>query len=335
MIPHVLAISLWEPIARNWAAIAIGLTCASLGLWFALVLAKYVRISLNLFTDTPPPLSMGPLDFERVLGEEVSFRGFDGASLRGMWVWAERPVGTVVFCHEYGSDMFSFARYCRPLMEAGFNIFTFDFRGHGDSSCPGGYKPLQWPSDKEVGDLLGALAHVAGRLGDESRGKRVGLFGISRGGAAAILAAAADENVKAILCDGAFSTDAVCIGMMKRWAHIFARVKLAYENHPEFFWKMMYWFLRQRAQSRMGCRYPSVRKALRNMAARPILFIHGERDSYIRVDQTCLLHQAAGEPKSIWIVPEAKHNQSVVVAPAEYARRTAAFFQKYLTDEET
>jgi hypothetical protein len=35
----------------------------------------------------------------------------------------------------------------------------------------------------------------------------------------------------------------------------------------------------------------------------------------------------------MWIVPKAKHNQSVIVAPDQYARRTVAFFCKYLAGE--
>ncbi|NQU76107.1 MAG: alpha/beta fold hydrolase [Planctomycetes bacterium] len=325
-----LLATLWQSIGENWAVITIAATCLSLLLWVTLVMNKYVHICLNLFVDTPPPLAMGLQDFDRIAGEEVRFRSFDGVSLRGMWLWANEPVGTVVFCHEFDSDMYSCARYTSALMEAGFNIFTFDFRGHGESSKAGRYKPLQWPSDQDLGDLLGATAYAANRLTAETQPSRIGLFGISRGGAAAILAGASDENVAALLCDGAFSTDAVCISMMKRWACIFARIRLAYENHPEWFWKVLLWLLLRRAQRKMGCRYPSVRKALREMAPRPIMFVHGQKDSYVQVEQTQMLHTLAPAPKYMWIVPGAKHNQSVVVAPEDYARRTVAFFQKYL-----
>ncbi len=65
-----------------------------------------------------------------------------------------------------------------------------------------------------------------------------------------------------------------------------------------------------------------------------MLFIHGRRDSYIREDQTRLLYAQAPSPKYLWLVAEAKHNQSVVVAPGEYAARTTAFFRKHLADEQ-
>ena len=323
-------------IARNWAAVAIALTCLSLGAFVAWLLTKYVRICLNIFVDTPPPLSMGPVDFQRLHGEEVRFRSFDGTSLRGMHLYtANRPAckGTIVFCHEYGSDMYSCARYIRPLAEAGFDIFTFDFRGHGESSKNAGYKPLQWPSDKELEDVLGACAHVESTLLAEGKPAQIGVFGISRGAGAAILAAGSDPNIKAIVCDGAFSTETTIVALMKRWAHIFARVKLVYENHPDAFWRFLAWLLMRCAQPKLGCKYPSVRRALGDMQPRPILFIHGQRDSYIREEQTRILYAAAPSPRYLWIVPAAKHNQSVIVEPKQYAQRTIAFFRKHLADE--
>ncbi len=322
--------SWWDLIASNWAALTIGATCLSLLVWVSLVLDKYVRISLNIFTDTPPPLSLGLLDFDRISGHEVRLRAFDGTSLRGMWLRVPRPKGTIIFCHEFGSDMYSCARYTRALSQAGFDIFSFDFRGHGESSCRPKYRPLQWSSDKEVGDVLGAIAHVHQELSARGSTGPVGLFGISRGGAAAILAAARDSTIGAILADSAFSTDSVCTSLMKRWAKIFARVRLVYENHPPAFWRLMYFLMRCRAQRKMGCRYPSVFNALREMSPRPIMFIHGEQDSYVPSQQTLLLHQEAPSPKYLWIVPHAKHNQSVAVVPEEYAQRTVAFFERHL-----
>lgn len=335
-LPGLLAASLDEWVGRNWAALAIALTCLSLVVFCVLLLAKYVRICLNIFCDTPPPLSMAPLDFIPLKGEEVRFRSFDGTSLRGMHLYAHRGLGykgTIVFCHEYGADMYSCARYARPLVEAGFDVFTFDFRGHGESSKSSAYKPLQWPSDKELEDVLGACAYVESTLAADGKPTQIGLFGISRGAGAGLLAASSDPDIKAIICDGAFSTETTLVALMKRWASIFARVRLVYENHPEGFWHFLLWLMMRFAQPKLGCKYPSVRKALVEMQPRPIFFIHGQRDSYIREDQTRLLHALAPSPRYLWIVENAKHNQSVIVQPPQYAARTIAFFRKHLAGE--
>ncbi len=113
-------------------------------------------------------------------------------------------------------------------------MFTFDFRGHGQSSLGGRYRPLQWPTNKELEDVLGACAYVENQLLADGRTPEIGLFGVSRGAGAALLAAASNPNVKAVICDGVFSTRTTLIWLMKRWAYIFARVKLVYENHPDW-----------------------------------------------------------------------------------------------------
>ena len=331
----LLAEDFW--LFRHWAAIAITLTCLSLAAFLVLWMGRYIRICLNIFVDTPPPVLGWAADFPHVEGEEVRFRSFDGTSLRGMHLNAPNRaacLGAIIFCHEYGSDMYSCARYARPLVEAGFDVFTFDFRAHGQSSNPGRYRPLQWPSDKDMEDVLGACAYVESLLAAEARPVEVGLFGISRGGGAALLAAATDPFVKAIVCDGAFNTQTTLVALMRRWASIFARVKLVYENHSETFWRSMLWLILHLAQPKMGCRYLSVQRALREMKPRPVLFIHGEKDSYIRVDQAQLLHEAAPSPKYLWIVPGAKHNQAVYLAPRQYAARTIAFFRRHLAGEQ-
>ncbi|MFP4353875.1 MAG: alpha/beta hydrolase [Phycisphaerae bacterium] len=327
-------LGLW--IGRNWAFMAIALTCFSLLLFVCLLLAKYIRICLNIFVDTPPPLSMGPADFKPIYGEEVRLRSFDGVSLRGMWLRnANRAAyqGTVVFCHEFGSDMYSCVRYSRPLIDAGYDVFTFDYRAHGQSSKGRNYHPLQWPSDREMEDTLGACAYVESVLASEGKPTDIGVFGISRGAGAAILAAASDLNIKAIVTDGAFSTERTLMALMKRWASIFARVRLVYRNHPDSFWRFLVWLLMRFAQPKLRRRFPSVQKALAEMQPRPIFFIHGQKDSYIRVDQTQILYDEAPAPKYLWVVPDAKHNQSVILRPDEYAARTIAFFGRHLAGQ--
>lgn len=331
-----LAFIVWQDVARHWAALAISFTLISLLIFLVLLLGKYVRISLQIFSDTPLPLSMGPVDFTPLHGQIVRFRSFDGTSLRGIHLdrTGQGPYkGSIVFCHEFGSDMHSCARYARPLIEAGFDVFAFDYRSHGESSSGGGYRPLQWPSDKELEDTLGACAYLESYLAGEGKPMEIGLFGISRGAGAGILAASSDLNIKAVVCDGAFSTETTLVTLMKRWVHIFARVKLVYENHPEAFWHFMVWLLMRFAQPKLSRKFPSVRKALRDMQPRPIFFVHGQRDSYVLEDQTRLLYETAPSPKYLWIVEGAKHNQSVIVEPDLYATRIVAFFRKHLSGE--
>ncbi|HOB74944.1 MAG TPA: alpha/beta fold hydrolase [Phycisphaerae bacterium] len=325
----------WHYITLNWALVSIVGTLTFLFVTCWLILRKYVKIMFNIIRDTPPPLAMGPRDFERIEGERVMFRAFDNLNLCGMFLSGAhggKPKGMVVFSHEFSSDMYSCARYCRPLLEAGYDVFSFDYRGHGESSCEPGYQPRQWPTEREVNDILGAIAYVEDWLERHGRPVEIGIFGISRGAGAAILAAQNNPAVKALIVDGAFSSDTTLEYLMKRWAYIFAKVRFVYENHPPQFWRFLRWLLFCECRKKLNCTFPSVWKALRRMdKSKAILFIHGARDSYIPVEQSQMLYDLAPvKHKSLWIVPGAKHNQSVVTRPEYYASRTVAFFDEYL-----
>ena len=40
--------------------------------------------------------------------------------------------------------------------------------------------------------------------------------------------------------------------------------------------------------------------------------------------------KAAGEPKTLWEIPESKHTGGITARPAEYERRVVGFFDEWL-----
>jgi fermentation-respiration switch protein FrsA (DUF1100 family) len=298
------------------------------------VLRKYVRIMINMLDDHAPEVENGGTDSANLMGEEVCFRAVDGHRLEGEIITGD-PTGPsrgmVIFAHEFGSERSSCKYYCRPLLERGYDVFSFDFRGHGASAPEEGYRPRQWPSDRERADMLGAIAFIGSRLEEQGRSREVGLFGPSRGAGAAILASVGIDSVRAIVTDGVFSSDTTLEYLMKRFATIFARIRIVAEHHPPMFWRFLRWLLFRECRRKFNCHFPSVRKAIQRLGRRPILFIHGAKDSYIPVAQSQKLYELAHGPKEIWVVPGAKHNQSILVDPDAYARRVVHFFDAHLS----
>ncbi|MGE3180678.1 MAG: alpha/beta hydrolase [Phycisphaerae bacterium] len=326
---------IFDALSRNWAMVAMITTIIVLVVIPYLILMKYVRISLNIVRTVKPPLGRNPLDFAPLEGESIRFPAYDGLPLNGSLIPGnplKKRRGLLVFAHEFCADMTSCARYCRALHEAGYDILTFDFRAHGQSDADADYTPRQWVSDRELFDLRGAIAFAETHLRDHDLPVEIGLIGISRGACAAILGAAEAESVKAIVADGAFSTDTTIEFFMKRWAYIFARLRFVYENHPPIFWRFLRWTMMHFAKKEFKCAFPSVRKTLRKMNPRPILFIHGEKDSYLPVEQSRRLYALAAQPKYLWVVPGARHNQAAVVQAANYGRITTDFFDTHLAD---
>ena len=61
----------------------------------------------------------------------------------------------------------------------------------------------------------------------------------------------------------------------------------------------------------------------------PMLFIHGDEDTYVPVKMVEQLYKVKPEPKELWIVPGATHAHSYKSAPKEYTKHVKDFISKY------
>ena len=61
----------------------------------------------------------------------------------------------------------------------------------------------------------------------------------------------------------------------------------------------------------------------------PMLFIHGDADTYVPTTMVYELYKAKPEPKELWVVPGAEHDKSYETAPEEYTKRVKEFVEKY------
>lgn len=303
---------------------ASGVALAALGAFLIYVYLRYAPIIGRIFEEKPLffPLRVAPATD----GEEVRFATADGLTLAGTYFRARaaRRLGVVVFCHEYLGDRWSGLAYVGHLRDLGFDLFSFDFRNHGQSEAEPGYEPLQWLTSRELVDLRAALRYVRGRPDADPAG--VGLFGVSRGGCAALCVGGKDPGVWGVATDGAFPTRGTMLAYILRWAEIYVGVKTIWRNMPVQAYQFLAWASRKRIQARLNCRFPDVERGAARLAPRPLLMIHGEKDSYIGPAIARGLLEAAGDPKELWLVPKAKHNRCREVAGAEYPDRVATFF---------
>jgi len=262
--------------------------------------------------------------------EEVEFQTPEGLTLRGSYISAaSKPRGIVVFCHEFLSDRWSGVAYWEPLQES-FDIFAFDFRSHGDSDKDPAYTPRHWVTNYEEDDLEAAIAYLGTRPGTANL--PIGLFGISRGGGTAVAVAARHSSVRCVLTDGAFGTHGTMLTYMKKWITLVVGDKWWLKYVPDWYLA----FIRDRVLSRIerdyGCKFLRLERAIRRLAPRPILMIHGGRDSYIRPDIAREFHACARDPKDLWIVPGARHNACLETAGEQYRSRIRDFFEQSLYD---
>ncbi|WP_337177575.1 alpha/beta fold hydrolase [Paludisphaera sp.] len=287
----------------------------------------YASVIRRIFEERPMflPLKLTPED----VGEPAEFPSPQGLTLRGSYFKArtDSRVGVLVFCHEFLSDRWSYAPYLDHLRDRGFDIFSFDFRSHGRSDVDPKYEPLQYASNHEVDDLRAALAYLRSRPDRDLAG--FGLFGVSRGGGTAILAAADEPDVWGVVTDGAFPTRGTMTAYIIRWAEIFVRAKWFLRLVPRFIFSTLGDVSRAGTERNRNCHYPSLERAVERLSPRPWLQIHGTRDVYIGPDIAREFFACAREPKEQWMVAGAKHNRCRETEPDDYAHRLEDFVDRH------
>lgn len=296
----------------------------------ALVHLAFALVILRVF-ERRLPFSLEPADRDPD-AESVAFSTAQGLTLRGSLHRSPKgsAPGLVIFCPELGGSHWAARSYCRGLLEAGFSVLAFDFRNQGESDALCGYDPLHWLTEYEVSDVLAAIRYAQDRpdLGEET----IGLFGISRGGAAALAAAARSPDVRCVACESAFSTTSLMLHFTLRWSSWYV---------PQWVMRPIpTWHLRNTLRCvqwisglRKGCRYTNLERWLPRLRDRPVLMIAGEADTYVLPEITrALCERMRPGCRDLWVVPGAKHNLARQADPEAYDRRLASFFAVLATD---
>lgn len=304
--------------------IAIGLFLAALYLYLRW---KYLGFLVRIFQERP--LFVVPRGQPTEFAEPVALKSAGGLELRACYFRTPVAVrkGVILFGLEFGSDRWAARHYCDGLLAAGYDVFTYEPRNQGDSDKDADYEPLQWVTDKDVADMRAAVKYLLARPDAAPNG--LGLFGISKGGSTALLAAQFEPAVKCVATDGAYATYTTMLPYMRRWVAIYSdRMKFQRALPTWFYGLVGMTGVNQVARDR-GVNYPSVEKAVGRFR-RPLLMIHGEGDTYIKPEMARTLFERAKGPKDLWVVPKAKHNQALHHAGADYHRRVVAFFDRHL-----
>jgi fermentation-respiration switch protein FrsA (DUF1100 family) len=192
------------------------------------------------------------------------------------------------------------------LHRAGYAVLLFDAQGHGESS-----------GDRitfGVRESLDAAAAVAFARA-QAPGAPVAYLGTSQGGAAALLgpeplavSALVLEAVYSTLREAVENRIAIRLGAPGR--------RLA----PLLLWQI---------EPRLGVAVDAVApvRGIREIRA-PLLLLAGARDLPATLDQSRALFEAAPEPKELWVVPGATHEDFQRLAREEYEERVLGFLSR-------
>ena len=259
------------------------------------------------FLSRPVNHSVGALP-AHLQGRDVEFDSGSGSKLRGWLIPGRKGAGAVVLTHGFRGDRREMLGRASFLSKAGYGVLLFDFQAHGES--PG--------KQITIGYLESRDAQAAVEFMKKNcPGEKLGVIGLSMGGAAVVLASPALE-VDAMVLEAVYpDIERATADRMEKYFGAWARGlgRLLIMQLP----------------LRAGIEKDALRPIDRVGAIKaPKLFIAGAKDRHTKLDESRELFAAAAGPKEFWVVEEAAHVDVHQMVKEEYERRILDFFEKRL-----
>lgn len=246
--------------------------------------------------------------------QNVAFRSIDGIPLSGWFIPSDGSDRAVVLCHGIGANKANFLSIAPFLHRAGYNVFLFDLRGHGDS---GGHTTSF--GYYEARDVRAAVETVAARPGI----KHIAAYGFSMGASALLHAMPEMPNVEAVIVDSTFAElSAVSAHQMGFLPSIVRDSLLSTLG----LWSGM--------EAGVPMQEISPNRHIGVIGPRPLLIMHGLADTLINSTQARANYRAAHQPKELWLVPRAGHLEASQLIEKEYQHRVLEFLKRSLPQKE-
>ncbi len=234
--------------------------------------------------------------------EDISFKTSDGVILHG---WFFQPLGepkaTILVFHGNAQNLRTHVNSVLWLVQKGFNVFIFDYRGYGRSEGSPGVKGVH----RDGAAALETALNLAG-----TQSLPVIVLGQSIGGAISVytVAHASDKSrIAALVLDSPFAS-----------YRLIAREKLG------SFW--LTWLFQYPLSYLVGDSYSPIRW-IKDVSPVPVLILHGSNDPVVPEHHGRLLYEAALQPKDFWETKDPGHVMSF--ADEEIRKK----FADYLNDK--
>ena len=239
--------------------------------------------------------------------ETVRIPTAGGKTLHGWWMPSGRSSAPcLVLVHGWGRNVERMLPWIELLRPARYDLLAFDARHHGSSDADGYATMVKFSED-----IRAAAGYARGR-----GAPKIGVLGLSVGGAAAIHAASCEPGIAAVAAVGAFASPAdprATIG--RRWWLLAPGLPLAFRL----------------TERRIGFRFRDVapERVIASARAR-FLVIHGSDDVVVPVSSARRLAAAGGAKVQAWIIPGRGHSDPH--REGGMAARLTAFFGEAFGD---
>ncbi|HEX4631153.1 MAG TPA: alpha/beta fold hydrolase [Chthoniobacterales bacterium] len=245
-------------------------------------------------------------------GEVVEFQSESGSQIHGWFLPGREGHGVIVIMHGVRACRLDMLDRARFLSQGGYAVLLFDFQAHGESS--GQHITFGYLESR---DAQAAVRFARARL----PGEKIGVIGVSMGGAAMLLAEP-PLTVDGVVLEQVYPTLHQAIGdrismRLGRWSRVLT---------PLLSWQL---------RPRLGLSEEMLRPT--DHAAKilcPKFFIGGSEDRHTTPVEVRKMFESAADPKELWIVPGAQHVDLSRFARTEYKNRVLDFFARCLAPSE-
>jgi uncharacterized protein len=251
----------------------------------------------------PPPAQLG--------AETVEFSSASGSRIHAWLSRGRAGAGAVLLLHGVGANRTSMLGRAKFLHQEGFTVLAPDFQAHGES--PGEHATF---GALESLDAAAALEYLRMQV----PGERVGVIGVSMGGAATLLG------------PGPISANAFVL------ESVYPTIRQAVSDRLGTWFGPLSWVGRQLTSAVIGVVSSEVGvseselQPISHIGAigAPLLLISGTADPYTPLIEAESLYAHAPPRKTFWAVAGAGHEDLYRYTPTEYERRVGAFLERWL-----
>ncbi|MFK7807599.1 MAG: alpha/beta hydrolase family protein [Saprospiraceae bacterium] len=142
---------------------------------------------------------------QNIINDNYSIRNefFSSSSGNKLNAWMlkpknQKPIGTILHFHGSAANILLQYSAIAPLVEEGFQVFTFDYSGYG-------YSEGKSTRDNVLSDAYSALEYLSKK--EEVKNKKLIIYGQSYGGyLASIVSAKHQDKIDGLVIEGAFSS---------------------------------------------------------------------------------------------------------------------------------
>jgi len=239
--------------------------------------------------------------------EEIWLKTEDGLMLRA-WYYPSGNGAAILSLGGVGGSLGGNLPPVEALLQAGYGILQIEGR-----ACAQPARAVTL-GGKEILDAQAGLEFLLNSKDVDPR--YIGVYGFSMGGVTALRLAARQPQIQAVVAEGGY--DQLGKHITQPGAQHSLPRKVFLHTVAGFFW----------LQTGLNPWLISPMDDISLIAPRPVMLIYGEHE--IERGGGHLQFQAAGDPKTLWVVPGGDHGTNYALDPLEYNRRVLEFFDQVL-----